>query len=194
MLNESVRSSRLFLIVAREQTMSLDWKLTGIVDYKDFCWYQDSEGKDKLNPVTEVLIWSTLNIGYNEITEANYKDFAARLFLLDRVLGPYLEYNTPEGDRKVIRITEADVKRHIGLHTNGDRLAYTKFVKNLWDYAIRETKGETPEEYTAYSKWFKIKNAWDEHNKNPSNNPLITDENIGSIKPDDVEETSARAS
>jgi len=52
--------------------MSLDWNVSNVKDYQTVCWIPNNDSPDtRLNPVTEALIFYTMTVGMNVITEAN---------------------------------------------------------------------------------------------------------------------------
>jgi hypothetical protein len=122
--------------------MSLDWRLTKIKDYETLCWLPDPvapAGRKRLNPVTNVIIWATMPVGMNQITEKNYDKFFVRLSALESAFGSYLkEVNRDElVDRP---ITLAEVRQHIGLATNAASLTGAQFRRQLGERAMREAQ------------------------------------------------------
>jgi hypothetical protein len=74
--------------------------------------------------ITDTLIWLTIAVGMNEITKDNWREFYARLHLLETLYGAYA--HTPNGP---YYITREQVKRRIGLRTNASKLTQLQFVK-----------------------------------------------------------------
>jgi hypothetical protein len=109
-----------------EETMSLNYELTRIKDWKSRCLIDDN----RLNPVTEYLIFATMSTGIGEITEKNYIEFFIRL-KADDAISPW-----PKGE---IDITLQNVRDHIGLRTNVfPNESRSKWVKRVFDSAVRE--------------------------------------------------------
>ena len=111
--------------------MSLDWRLDEIENHEKACWeeFEINEGGDtafRLYPVTEALIWATMVVGMNRITEKNYEKFFARYCL----------------SQMETKITLKDVKNHIGLRTNASTMSDTQFFKNQCDIIIRDGRAE----------------------------------------------------
>lgn len=102
--------------------MSLNWDVQKVADYQDLCFVEASEdrpmqgikkGDRALNPVTNALVWATMQIGIGEITEANYKEFFGRIEIVQKTFHPLLN----RGEEPYF-IKLATVKAHIGLSTN----------------------------------------------------------------------------
>lgn len=120
--------------------MSLNWNLKKIKDHEKLCWVpcHEVKGNVRLNSVTEVLIWLSLEIGLDEITEKNYKEFFIRVSLAEKLFGTYL-FNPRDGDVHEPRpITLEDIKSHIGLDTNASNMTKTAFHKRMIDRFYRE--------------------------------------------------------
>ena len=95
--------------------MSLTWNFDGIKDYKNVCWKKDGE----MNPVTNVLIWSTMAVGLGSITDKNVDEFAARFRVMERLEGAFLYKPNPEGKGKIDWfLSDEDFIAHIGLVCN----------------------------------------------------------------------------
>jgi hypothetical protein len=127
--------------------MSLDWSLKGIKDYKNVC-YEDvvvppSQGGDgkrtegQMKAVTNAIIWMTMPVGVGTIKEANYREFAYRLEMIQKLRGALVV--GPEGD---VRITPMDVHRHIGLSTNASTKSRSKFLADMMLGVSRDIDAE----------------------------------------------------
>src|SRR4051812_12975814 len=105
--------------LTRSNTMSLDWKIDQIENYKEVCWietgeqHEDGEPKVRLNPVTEALIYNTISIDIGVITYDNAGEVYARTKILEAVNGCML---TKDG--KESPMTIEDIRAHIGLWCN----------------------------------------------------------------------------
>ena len=61
--------------------MSLNYDLCGVkADYKD----------DAVWPITSALIWGTMSVGLNAITEKNWEEFYARCHAIETINGAWL--------------------------------------------------------------------------------------------------------
>jgi hypothetical protein len=109
----------------KEDSMSLDFRLTAIEGWETLCRKEDGS----LNPVTENLIFATMSVGLGEITEKNHVEFYLRLGVADSL-------SQWPGRRTHIKLE--DVKAHIGLVTNVSDESITKWFKCHMDSAKRE--------------------------------------------------------
>lgn len=117
--------------------MALHWGIGDVKNYKRAC-YDKVEGGDyvRLKPLTEMLIFITMSIGVNEITEKNYGKFFQRLSEYEEICGPQIskrDGRCKTGWRKV-HTTIDDVRNHIGLWTNAGSISPQKWVgtKSRW--------------------------------------------------------------
>jgi len=102
--------------------MPLNWNVKKVKNYEELF----NEGQMS-EPYSTIAI-STINVGINEITEKNYLQFYNRINMLERMHGTYFYY-----DRTPKYITEEDIKRLIGLHTNASCKTKTQFLKEFGD-------------------------------------------------------------
>ena len=119
--------------------MSLDWGVGDIKDWREYCW-EGEEGEHRLNPVTNALIWETIVIGMNRITEKNWEEFAERVHISQQVHGACLHFKGEE-----IFVLPCDVKRHIGLHTNASPVTKAKFKTNMFKHLESKARMEVKE-------------------------------------------------
>lgn len=105
--------------------MSLDWNVEKVDDYEEIL--EDGEW-----PVTEALIWYTMAIGMSSITEDNVTEFATRVHMWEKARGTtVIKVNETTDSLYSHHITEADVRRRIGLYTNVNRMMKLQFEKKL---------------------------------------------------------------
>jgi len=106
--------------------MALNWDITKC---------DESVKSDENWPLTEYLIWGTIGVGINTITEDNAKLFFERLNLFDRVLTPAGPIMTTDDDGELTyrHVTLDEVKARIGLKTNASPLTKAKFLSNVWE-------------------------------------------------------------
>lgn len=126
--------------------MSLNLDLSKVHDHENLCSIEGENGVRVINPVTHALMWATMIIGWEEITEKNYIEWYTRLRSWEIVAGSLLyEYN---GDQRQSRyITLKDVHQHIGLRTNAfpkitDAAFAKKLRMRLEERVASELKGE----------------------------------------------------
>jgi hypothetical protein len=104
--------------------MPLNWDLTEVKDWGELFSPTDKEGYQKMLHVPETIITLTMAVGMREITEKNWERFYGRVRLLERIHGAFF-YR----DKQPAYITEEDIKRMIGLHTNSSTLTKAQFLK-----------------------------------------------------------------
>ena len=119
--------------------MSLDWNLTKINNNTEVCWEKNEDGTDKLNPVTESLIWLTMGIGMGSITEDNESDFYCRIAVYEKLFGTMLSY-WKDSKKVSVPITPEDIHNHIGLTTNVSKDTDAAFRKRIVENFVREQK------------------------------------------------------
>jgi hypothetical protein len=119
--------------------MSLDWNLTKINNNLEVCWEKNEDGTDKLNPVTESLIWLTMGIGMGSITEDNQSDFYCRVAMYEKLFGTMLSY-WKDSKKVSVPITPEDINNHIGLTTNVSKDTDAAFRKRIVENFVREQK------------------------------------------------------
>lgn len=100
--------------LAGKEAMSLTFDLSKVPD--EVKRYPDDP--QKINPVTEVLIWLTMTTTIWEITEENYQRAYVRIAAWERAFGAHLMESGDDGELRPRPITMEDVKAHIGLQTN----------------------------------------------------------------------------
>ena len=84
--------------------------------------------------LADSLVWLTMGIGMNEITEANAREFYARASFYEKVNGPYRFHIDPETNQRVNDyFTVEDIVRAIGLKTNASLMTKAKFYKHMWE-------------------------------------------------------------
>ena len=113
--------------------MSLDYETKNIKNYKDL-WVPSTEGRVKLNQLTEMLIFSTMTIGMGSITEDNWKEFYSRCVILET--GCYknqIPVDTLEPVWKWEIVSPEDIYRHIGLVTNAPKMTKAQFAKHAYE-------------------------------------------------------------
>jgi len=138
--------------------VSLNWEVTKIDNYEQLVWLtvadtvtdeeidqrcmqgesfrheEMDDGTKKywaLNPITNMLIWATLEIGIGDITEKNYHEFWMRMAMCDGIHG-FRVIEIQDGETTRRSITLEEVRQHIGLRTNVfPKESTTKFYNKL---------------------------------------------------------------
>lgn len=145
--------------------MSLNWNLTKIVNKDELCWIGE-KGEETLNPVTEALIWLTMEIDIGRFTEKNIGEVIFRLRVFSRLFGKPLTRSvvrclgcrgvisegttchacTEEfpkfGDFEYYDFSQEEVRAHIGLSTNVGDESRAAFFRNVRDRLEREIERE----------------------------------------------------
>jgi hypothetical protein len=117
--------------------MSLDWDLTKIKNSEEVCWEKNEDGTDKLNPVTESLIWLTMGIGIGNITEDNASEVYCRVAMYEKLFGTMLSY-WKDSKKVSVPITPEDIHNHIGLSTNVGKETDAAWRKRIVQNFVRE--------------------------------------------------------
>jgi len=105
--------------------MSLNADYRNITDHERVCYLPDG----RLNPATEALVFATLFVGMDQITEKTWREFYTRLRIYESALGSFFadgRHFEPE-----------DIRSHIGLKTNVAIMTRARF-RNRIDRTMRE--------------------------------------------------------
>lgn len=101
-------------------------------------------------PITDSLVWLSLGCGFNEITEANWKQVFTRISIHEATFGTMKRRVGKDGHLEDWPITPKDVFDHIGLTTNASKLTDAQFnklvIQRLTEdatYAISEFENPT---------------------------------------------------
>jgi hypothetical protein len=96
------------------------------------CFKTDEDGSKKLLGRTEGLIWATMMVGMNGITEKNAEKFYARLSLFEHLNGALRkQWIDGEDEPREIYYTTEDVRLHIGLGTNATNETDAAWLKRV---------------------------------------------------------------
>mgnify|MGYP003112349563 FL=1 len=96
--------------------MALTWDLRNVNLPHETLYVKEDSGEEHLNPITWAIVWSTIFIGFNELTEKNLNEWHRRMKQLE-ISGMGL---LGEKDSDVKRMPNLrELKLHIGLKTNG---------------------------------------------------------------------------
>ena len=118
--------------------MSLNWDLSDIENAEEICWVPDGkDGGYTLNTITETLIWSTIIVSLNQITEANAEEFYRRLTEYEVISGGLMVGTTKEGERIERMPTLKEIQNHIGLTTNVDNKSKREWTA-LLNYLVKQ--------------------------------------------------------
>ena len=111
--------------------MSLNYNLTNIPDHESIC-YREINGETHLAPLTTSLIFSTMLIDMDSITEENAVEFLARCEMAARIYDAFLQMqNTDTGEIINKHYTLEMIRSHIGLKTNANNYTRKQWLKDL---------------------------------------------------------------
>ena len=110
-----------------------------IKGYKTLCYREIGAGH-VLKPITRPLVFSTMTIFMDKITESNWRDFYGRLAAWEEVFGgmTLVSDKRCKGGFRRQRITHEDVRSHIGLTVNVAPKSESFFYKSLVKALRRE--------------------------------------------------------
>lgn len=111
--------------------MPLNFDVADVADNETLCWGKDQWGHADLVPVSKALVFYTMRVGMNEITEANADEFAERVIAVEEREGANVYLFEEETGFTMRPITVEDVRAHVGLRTNASRLSKAAFRKTL---------------------------------------------------------------
>lgn len=121
--------------------MSLNYSIKKVTNFKKVCYVLNPEiPKDertesygfKLNPITEAIIWLTMSVDINEITEKNYHEFYWRVRFIDKFKGIKMLNATDKANRiHTFNPNLKQIKAHIGLSTNASNYTRAEFMKRM---------------------------------------------------------------
>lgn len=112
-------------------------------------WYELEEdnkhgvepGVWMMTPAMNALIWLTMSVGMNQITEKNWKTFFTRTRLMELTHGAFRNRRDPEtGKSEPVYFTPEEVKAHIGLGTNVSPETDARWRKRFMDNFTRDSE------------------------------------------------------
>lgn len=107
--------------------MSLNFNYSKVKNIDNFFTEKDAAGDQRMKAELECMIWLTMAIGINVITEKNAEEVFKRVNMVETVSGAY---RTIAGGGKVF-FTLAEVKSLIGLSTNASAKTALQFDKGI---------------------------------------------------------------
>lgn len=123
--------------------MSLDFDVSTVKNFKVITTIHHPDGSAHWHPITNALIWASIPVGMNEITEKNWVEFYNRLNAVEKVSGPYVWRGDLDKHDPRNRITKLEVFMHIGLHTNASNKTLPQFRENLYSLSCMDNFGRT---------------------------------------------------
>ena len=141
--------------------MALNWSVKKCVNWQEIAGEDAPQSEAN---TTESVVFATMSIMMNTITEANWEEFYARLVMLEGVFGPQ-RYRYTEAEGKVdLFFQPEEIHRRIGLSTNANTETKAGFEKRM----IREMRD------TAERRLRAFKNTLPEPTEAPT--PVLRDE------------------
>jgi len=89
---------------------------------------REGEMEETMNPITQVLIFTTISTGISDITEKNVDEYYIRLQMYDQANGAGLLIDSEGKGRG---LTYQEVKDHVGLKTNASPLTKAQYAKRI---------------------------------------------------------------
>jgi hypothetical protein len=109
--------------------MSLNWNVSRCD--QNACWKMREDTKEhEMTSTCHALIWSTMVIGMNEMTEANLPEWRYRLTMTARL---FKWTNEPEDG-----FTESFLRPFVGLNSNATTLTRQQFLKKIGAWLDRD--------------------------------------------------------
>lgn len=105
--------------------MALTWNIEKVKDWKQ------KKKKQRNRVLLDALIYLTMTIGINKITEKNFIQFFMRVSTYEQLRGACIL----KKNGKPLYITLDDVRTWIGLTTNADNFSVTQYEKRLLNLA-----------------------------------------------------------
>jgi hypothetical protein len=95
---------------------------------------------DNLANTRHTLIFATMAVGMNHITEDNAEAFFLRVNFYERLMGAYRfasDTEKPDEPAQPLMFTIEDIRQFVGLRTNVSPQTDAQFRKNMWENHIR---------------------------------------------------------
>ena len=108
--------------------MALSWDIGKCENHKGL-WVDAGDKRRKLDARTESLVFLTMAVGLDAITEPNYREFFCRIRMLEKMSGAFF---VGDADKDNF-FTLEHIKRRIGLVTNATAKTQARFYKGLMD-------------------------------------------------------------
>jgi hypothetical protein len=113
----------------KEVAMSLNYDLSKVANWESL----DAQ-------ITDAIIWHTVGIGMDEITEENKDKFFMRVHAYENAVGAMLRIQDDKHNVIEQRITYADVCARVGLQTNASPYTDAAFHKHLVKHLTLDAK------------------------------------------------------
>ena len=131
----------------------LEWSLRNIARFKNsrndyYTPVVNKKGQKvfDINPITKYLVYQSMVIGLDEITQSNVDEWLIRLNFINRLYGSSLMTRDDRGVAKPYKITFEDLERHIGLKTNSHIFTRKKLVSNCVSGIMKDITSQVYQE------------------------------------------------
>lgn len=104
--------------------MSLNWNGTKVQGWKDIP-----------NEERDAIIWLTMAVDQGDITEKNWREFAVRLRIYQKMFGAYW---TVQGNPEYV--TDKHVRQMVGLTTNVSNKSRSAWMKRMAERLFRDAE------------------------------------------------------
>ena len=136
--------------------MSLNWNVAKVKDKDTVCFqvaeksngYDRVKGETYLKPFTDALIWLTMSVGLDEITEDNIDEWLYRI-AIDYAMHDSITSRCVNGEWERMHHDENTIRQHIGLYTNAARCSRKEYHEKVLRILAHKGKGilEDAKEY-----------------------------------------------
>lgn len=119
----------------RRKNMSLNYNYASVPEHFTVSPFD----KERIHPVTNYLIWSSLLTGIGSITKSNVDEVFRRVAIIQKLNGSEISYcDSLSGDWVEIYLTKQDIVNHIGLWTNASALTPAQFDRKIIEMVSRD--------------------------------------------------------
>jgi hypothetical protein len=119
----------------KEVKMSLNWNVANVKDHDNVCFYKAEKndpdtglvkGERYLKGYTDALVWLTMSVGLDEITEDNIDEWMYRLSI-EYAFQDSTVSRCVNGEWERMYHDENSLRQHIGLYTNAGTISRDEF-------------------------------------------------------------------
>lgn len=117
--------------------MPLNWNVANVKDNDNVCFFTATEnshgrqaGNQYLKASTDALIWLTMSVGLDEITEDNIDEWLYRL-AIEYAINDSTLYQIVDGKSERVYHDENSLRQHIGLYTNAGTISRKEYHEKI---------------------------------------------------------------
>jgi hypothetical protein len=128
--------------------MPLNWNVANVKDHDNVCFYEAKKsdpdtglvkGERYLKGFTDALVWLTMSVGLDEITEDNIDEWVYRLGI-EYAIHDSTVSRCVNGEWVRMRHDENSLRKHIGLYTNAGTISREEYHQKVIRFLA--SKGE----------------------------------------------------